>query len=57
VVPIRGVFVRDDTGTRRDACFFATNPDFDAATLTYLHFLIGHALSSELSHVKGQKSS
>ena len=36
LVPIRWVFVRDDTGTRRDEYFYTTNPHFDAATLIHL---------------------
>jgi hypothetical protein len=36
LVPLRWVFVRDDTGTRRDEYFYTTNPDFDAATLIHL---------------------
>ncbi len=36
LVPIRWVFVRDDTGTRRDEYFYTTRPEFDAATLIHL---------------------
>ena len=36
LVPVRWVFVRDDTGTRRDEYFYTTNPNFNAATLIHL---------------------
>lgn len=36
LVPIRWVFVRDNTGTRRDEYFYTTRPEFDAATLIHL---------------------
>ena len=35
LVPIRWVFVRDDTGKRRDEYFYTTNPSFSAATIIH----------------------
>jgi hypothetical protein len=35
LVPVRWVFVRDETGKRRDEYFYTTNPQFDPATIIH----------------------